>query len=150
MLRIICSIIIFAVVATPVYAGGISSNWGEVKVENLQLGEKYDLNALAYSPFKITNNFDAEISLRLDVLEPKTDELKPGYLAVEDVSWITVKQEVKVKPHEQAVIPIQISIPKDKKYQGGKYQFWVWSRTMGKAVGVGLKSRIMISIKEAE
>ncbi|MFH2138359.1 MAG: hypothetical protein ABII88_07595 [Candidatus Omnitrophota bacterium] len=141
-----CLLIIFLLAPVTVYAGGLSSNWGEVIVNNLEPGNTYDLNEIAGSTFKITNNFDKEITIKLEVLRPIEEELKPGYEPIENTSWVQIEEEAKINAGEYKVIPIKISIPDDSKYLGKKYHFWVWTYTSGQAVGVGLKSRILISI----
>jgi len=117
-----------------------------VIIDNLEPGKSYNLNELASSPFKLVNNFEDAVVLNLQVLPPKEEELKPGYKPLEDVSWVDVQKEVKISPQGQEIVPVQLSIPDDAEYLGKKYQLWIWSYTTGKAIGVGLKSRIMISI----
>lgn len=146
MFRFICSVIIILVFPSSVFAGGLSSNWGEVVIENIEPGKLYDLNTFLSTSFKITNNFEEKITLKLQVLIPGEKELKTGYQAIEDVSWVKVKENVTINTKETAVVPIQIHIPDDIKYLGKKYQLWVWSHTSGQTIGVGLKSRIMFSV----
>lgn len=128
------------------FAGGLSSNWGEVHIDNLETGKTYDLNTFLNTTFKMMNNFEQEIILNISIIKPEAVELKPGYIAIEDTSWVQVKNEVSIPAQSQEVIPIQITIPESAEYRGKKYQFWIWTRTAGQAVGVGLKSRILISI----
>ncbi|MBU1043857.1 MAG: hypothetical protein KJ915_05600 [Candidatus Omnitrophica bacterium] len=139
-------IILNLFITLPAFAGGLSSNWGEVHIDNLEVGKSYDLNDFLNTTFKIMNNFDKVILLNISIVKPELSELKPGYLVIEDTSWVQVKNEVIIPAQSQGVVPINISIPDSDEYKGKKYQFWIWTRTSGQAVGVGLKSRILISI----
>ncbi len=133
-------------ITVPVFAGGLSSNWGEVHIDNLEIGKSYDLNDFLNTTFKIMNNFKQKISLKISIVKPQDKELKPGYSALEDTSWVEVKSEVTIPAQSQEIVPIRITVPNSEEFKGKKYQFWIWTRTSGQAVGVGLKSRILISI----
>ena len=129
-------------------AGGLSSNWGEVVVNNVEPGKSYDLNKEAGTFFTLKNNFDSDTVLKLQVLEPQDSELKPGYEPIPDVSWISVPKEVKIGAMQEKTVPIQLRLPADAQLKGRKFHVWVWSYTFGQAVGVGLKSRILINVSE--
>ena len=141
----------FILLLTPfiVWAGGLSCNWGEVLVNNLETGKSYDLGQYAAAPFTLTNNFDDEVPLNLKVLSPLEKELKPGYEALPDPSWVKLsKEEIKIPGLGKGTINITLTVPADSQYAGKKYQFWIWTYTSGKAMGVGLKSRILVTIRK--
>lgn len=148
--KIVISLIIAAsVCVATVYAGGLSSNWGEVFFDNLELGNVYQLNQVSKNKFKVINNFDSEINLKVEILKPQVFELKPGYEAIEDISWVKIENPLlNISPAKEGLVNLTITIPEAKNHRGKKYQFWVWSYTVGQAVGAGLKSRILISVKE--
>ena len=131
------------------YAGGLSSNWGEVVIDNLEPGKTYELNKISGAPFTITNNFDNQVTLKLEVLKPQNKELKSGYEPLPDVTWVKLdKQEITIERTKNAIIDLKVTVPNDPQYRGKKYHFWVWSYTSGQAMGVGLKSRILITIMQ--
>jgi len=134
-----------ALIPMTAFAGGLSSNWGEVVVDNLEPGKEYNLNGILNTSFKITNNFDEAVTLEISALIPEEAELKAGYIPIKDVSWVKVASAVIIPAREQKIIPISITIPSGNDFNGKKYQFWIWTRTAGQAVGVGLKSRILFS-----
>jgi len=144
--RIFLTAIIIFLFPGMLLAGGLSSNWGEVIIANLEPGKNYDLNDFLNTRFKITNNFDSNVNLKIEILIPQPEELKPGYEAIEDVSWVKVQENISLEAGRTEIVPIQLKIPEGLKYFGKKYQFWIWSHTSGQAVGVGLKSRIMFSM----
>ena len=111
----------FACAFTAHAAGGLSSNWGEIVVENLEIGKSYDLNKYAGSPFTIVNNFESGVDLKLKVLLPQAQELKPGYEPIPDISWVKLeKEELKVGALKKEVVNVKLTIPKDKRYSGKK------------------------------
>lgn len=144
--RLILSIVIVFLFPAIVFAGGLSSNWGEVIIDNIQPGKTYELNNFLNTRFKITNNFDSNVNLKIEILIPQPEELKPGYEAIEDVSWVKAQENVSLEAGRTEIVPVQLKIPEGVKYIGKKYQFWIWSHTSGQTVGVGLKSRIMFSV----
>jgi hypothetical protein len=144
--KIIWIVLVCMVIPMPAFAGGLSSNWGEVIIANLEPGKEYKLNECLNTSFKITNNFDEPVSLAISPLIPEDKELKPGYVPIRDVSWVDVPPGVVIPAHEQQIIPVRLILPAGAEFHGRKYQFWIWSRTAGQAVGVGLKSRILFSI----
>jgi hypothetical protein len=149
MLRNIILVIAgFLLIPRLAFCGGLSSNWGEVFIDNLEPGKEYNLNEFLNTSFKITNNFDEPVSLEISPLIPEEKELKPGYIPINDVFWVDVPPEVIIQAHEQQTIPVRLTIPIGEQYRGRKYQFWIWSRTAGQAVGVGLRSRILFSIAQ--
>jgi hypothetical protein len=148
-MKLLYAFLISLVIAATVYAaGGLSSNWGEIVIEKLETGKSYDLNKYAGAPFTIVNNFDSDVNLQLKVLQPQPNELKPGYEAIPDVSWVKLeKEEINIGGLKKEVVNVKLTIPNDKKYAGKKYHVWIWTYTSGQAMGVGLKSRILFAIR---
>ncbi len=146
-MRLVFALII-VIIFSPmlVFAGGLSSNWGEVIIDNLEPGKNYDLNKFLNTTFKISNNFDTDITLKIKILVPEENELKPGYEVIKDISWVKVEGTAAIPARETKTIPVLLNIPNDAEYYGKKYQFWIWSYTEGESMGVGLKSRIMFSV----
>ncbi len=134
-----------------VEAGGLSTQLGEAVIENLQIGQTYNLQQLANLRLIVTNTSDYGVDLRMDILFPDSSELKKGAEPIPDTSWMKLSQNLfKLDPDEKATSDITISIPDDDQYLGKKYQVTVWSHTLGgKGTGMflayGLKSRIIFT-----
>jgi len=134
-----------------VEAGGLSTQLGEVVIENLQIGQTYNLKHLANLSLIVTNTSDYSVNLRMDILLPDSSELRKGAEPVPDTSWLKLSQNLfKLGPNEKATSDIIISIPGDDQYLGKKYQVTIWSHTLGgKGTGMflafGLKSRIIFT-----
>lgn len=144
---IFCLSMIILCLSTPLYAGGLSTTFGEVKVENLKIGKEYSLEEVAKFPLIVNNTSDEVLELKVEVLYPKPKELKEDFEPIPDISWITLeKEEFTLKPQEEAKTDVIIRIPDDKKYLGKRYQVYIWSHTVGRSLGVGLKSRLLFTI----
>jgi hypothetical protein len=140
-------------------AGGLRTQLGEVVIENLQIGQTYNLKQLANLRLIVTNTSDYSVDLRMDVQLPDSSELRKGAEPIPDTSWVSLSQNLfELDPDEKATSDITISIPDDDQYLGKKYQVTVWSHTLGgKGTGMflafGLKSRIIFTtdtVKAAE
>ena len=147
--RSILLLSISAIIVFNVFAGGLSSNWGEVVIANLESGKSCYLNEIAGAPFAVTNNFQDTVPLIAEIVLPQKSELKKGYEILPSVDWVKINEpQFEVGGSKTKVIDLIVTIPSEGKYAGKKYQFWVWTHTAGKAVGVGLKSRILINIRK--
>jgi hypothetical protein len=147
--------IFLSVLALVVYnvaeAGGLSTQLGEVVIENLQIGQTYNLKQLANLNLIVTNTSDYGVDLRMDILLPDSSELKKGSDPIPDTSWVKLSQNLfKLAPNEKASSDIIVSIPDDDQYRGKKYQVTIWSHTLGGSgsgmfLAYGLKTRIIFT-----
>jgi len=132
-------------------AGGLRTQLGEVVIENLQIGQTYNLKELANLRLIVTNTSDYSVDLRMDILLPDSSELRQGAEPLPDTSWVSLSQSAfELDPNEKATSDITISIPDHDQYLGKKYQVTIWSHTLGgKGTGMflafGLKSRIIFT-----
>jgi hypothetical protein len=134
-----------------VEAGGLSTQLGEVVIENLQIGQTYNLKELANLRLIVTNTSDYDVDLRMDIQLPDSSELRQGAEPLPDTAWVSLSQNAfELDPQEKATSDITISIPDDDQYLGKKYQVIIWSHTLGgEGTGMflafGLKSRIIFT-----
>jgi hypothetical protein len=134
-----------------VEAGGLSTQLGEVVIENLQVGQTYNLKELANLSLIVTNTSNFEVDLRMDILPPDKSELKNDAECIPDTSWISLNHNLfKLGPNEKAVSEISLSIPDDDRYLGKSYQVTIWSHTLGGSgsgmfLAYGLKSRLIFT-----
>lgn len=140
---------LLACLSPPVYGRGLSTTFGEVKLENLKIGEEYSMEEAAEFPLVVLNTSDGIIELKVEVLYPKEGELKEGFEPIPDISWISLEEDYFIlNPNEEARTDVVVNIPDDEEYIGRKYQVYLWSHTVGRAVGVGLKSRLLFTVAE--
>ncbi len=151
--RIYAVFLVFFVfaISTVVEAGGLSTQLGEAVIENLQIGQTYNLRQLANLDLIVTNTSDFSVDLKMDVLYPDSSELKIGAKPIPDTSWVKLSQNLfKLAPNEKASSDIIVSIPEEDQYLGKKYQVTIWSHTLGGSSGgmflaYGLKTRIIFT-----
>lgn len=134
-------------------ASGIRTDFGDVLIENLGIGQTYNLRDLAGVPMKVTNTGIASVNLQMDVMVPTqsfitTQRQELGYEPIPSVSWVTLSQSQFLVPAgESALTDVIITIPNDPKYYGKKYQADIYSRTTGKnMLQVGVWSHLQITI----
>ncbi len=134
--------------------GGISTSFTEVVVRNLSIGKNSAIGQKVNRQLRVRNKGKNSIELKMEVLVPSKSELKQGYEPIPDASWIELEKDYfSVEPSENAVTDVIITIPRDKKYLGKKYQAYIWSHTIGKGkvpIALGLKSRLLLEISEKE
>jgi len=150
---ILVSLVFVAWIKAPFIAkaGGLSTQLGEVVIENLQIGQTYNLKQLANLQLIVTNTSDYGVDLRMDVLLPDKSELRKEAEPIPDISWVKLSQNLfKLSPNEKATSDIVLSIPDDDKYCGKKYEVTIWSHTLGSSgsgmfLAYGLKTRIIFT-----
>jgi hypothetical protein len=150
---ILVSLVFVAWIKAPFIAkaGGLSTQLGEVVIENLQIGQTYNLKQLANLQLIVTNTSDYDVDLRMDVLLPDKSELRKEAEPIPDISWVKLSQNLfKLSPNEKATSDIVLSIPDDDKYCGKKYEVTIWSHTLGSSgsgmfLAYGLKTRIIFT-----
>jgi hypothetical protein len=135
-----------------VKAGGLSTQLGEVVIENLQIGQTYNLKKLINLQLIVTNASDYAVELKMEVLSPDKSELRQGAEPIPDTAWVKLSQNFfKLSPKGKAISDIILSIPDNNRYLGKKYQVTIWSHTLpggggGMFVACGLKSRIILTL----
>jgi len=149
MLRVIGSFLLLLLTVIGGYAGGLSTPYGEIVVENIPPGEVVSITGIAGKPFTVRNTSDMTVHLKIEVVIPQPSELKPGYNPLPDVSWIKLeKSEFDLSPGQEAVSQVSLLIPPKGKYYGKKYQVYLWSHTIpqetGMSLALGLKSRFLL------
>jgi len=140
----------------PVWAGGLSTGFGDVLISNLWIGETYSTKELINLPLRVKNDSPYEVDMRVEVMIPSEGDLKEGFEPIPDPSWIRFERSTfTVTPGGMAETDVFISIPKDKNLRGKQFQVYLHSYTVpkpGKTVvmSVGLASRLLFTIAEKE
>lgn len=140
--------------ALPLDASTLSTNFADVQIDNLKIGASYNLTESANMPMWIGYRGDGPVELKVSVVSPTATELKEGYEPIPDTSWVTVSRpSVSLLPDESENLDVAITIPRDEKYLGKKYQAYVHvvSRAPketkgGMAISLALKGRVRFGI----
>lgn len=152
-IRLITLFLIFGFTFNSVLeAAGLSTGFSEVTLENLEIGKTYSTKEVAGLPLIVVNTGKEAVDLKIEILLPATSELKEGFEPIPDISWIELeKTEFKnIKPNDSAQTDVLISIPDEPQYQGKRYQVFIWSHTVGRMIGAGLKSKLLLLIAETK
>lgn len=147
--KIILAAILAAMGATDAFAGGLRTQFGEVVVRRLKIGQTYSMYKLVNLPLRVVNTGDEEVELVVDVIKPTASVLKNGYDPLPSLDWVKVENgRFTVAPNREAVTDVIISLPNDPALLGRRFQADIWSRTQGGrgTVGVGLQSHLLLQI----
>ncbi len=134
------------------YGAAISTSFAEVILKDLEIGKSYSTKGVANMPLCVRNIGKESVDLKIDVLIPQLTSLKNGYEAIPDASWIRLEKDFfsDLRPGEQAITDVILTIPENKQYSGKKYQVYLRSHTVGKkgmAIAVGLRSRLLFTMR---
>jgi len=139
-----------------VEASGLSTSFGDVFIENLQIGEIYSTKELINLPLRVKNDSPYEMDLKVEVMLPSKGDVKEGFEPIPSPFWITFERSTfTVTPGGVAETDVFIHIPKDKKLKGKQFQVYLHSYTVPKPekplqISVGLASRLLFTIAEKE
>ena len=128
---------------------GLSTTFGAVSIENLQIGQTYSTRELVNLPLTVVNTSGESVNLQIDILYPSENELVEGYEPIPDISWIQLESDFfTISGGGSATTDVLITIPDDKRYLGKKFQVYLWSHTVGGKgiIALGLKSKLLFSI----
>ncbi|MDD5688197.1 MAG: hypothetical protein PHE88_10245 [Elusimicrobia bacterium] len=105
------------------HAGGVSATFADLILENLQIGESYNLRVLKKCPMIIQNKGGSTVDAIITVDFPRKDKLKEGYEAIPDLEWVkVVPDKFRLGPGEKGISDIIVTIPNDEKLIGKHYQ----------------------------
>jgi len=137
-------------------AGGLSTSFGDVFIENLEIGETYSTKELINLPLRVKNDSPYEMDLKVEVMLPSKKDLKEGFDPIPSPFWIRFERSTfTVIPGGVAETDVFITIPKDEKLKGKQFQVYLHSYTVPKPekplqISVGLASRLLFTIAEKE
>ena len=150
-----CSAIVAAMAAVlflPSYlvAGGLSTNLGEVLIQNLGIGDAYCLKKLANVTLSVVNRGEDTVFVKATPEVPDSVELRHNAEPIPSAAWIELERDSMVlAPGQMGVSDVCINVPQDTTLRGRKFQVMLWSRTIprpGDFVACGLKSRVLFTI----
>ncbi|MDH5661360.1 MAG: hypothetical protein OEY92_00030 [Elusimicrobiota bacterium] len=153
---LILSLLVGLVFPGNVKAGGLSTSFGDIFIENLEIGETYSTKELINLPLRIRNDSPYEMDIKVEVMLPSKGDLKEGFEPLPGPHWITFERSTfTVTPGGMAETDVLINIPKDKKLRGKQFQVYLHSYTVPRPekplqISVGLASRLLFTVAEKE
>lgn len=128
---------------------GLRTQFGEVVVRNLKIGQTYSLQKMLNLPYRVVNTGDQQVELKVDLIQLATGDLKDGYEPLPDLSWVRLStQDFTVDPSQEVASDVIVSIPDDPKYMGRRYEADIWAHTIDRTtiVAVGMMSKLLIAV----
>mgnify|MGYP001119857792 CR=1 FL=1 len=155
-LILIFSFILGLVFPENVKAGGLSTSFGDIFIENLEIGETYSTKELINLPLRVKNDSPYEMDIKVEVMLPSKGDLKEGFEPIPSPFWITFERSTfTITPGGVAETDVFINIPKDEQLKGRQFQVYLHSYTVPKPekplqISVGLASRLLFTVAEKE
>jgi len=122
--------LLFTIYSLPftLYASlGISTDFNNIFIENLQVGQEYNLTKMFNLPCKAKNNSDKKVKIKIQPVKPVQQSLKAGFEVIPSTDWIKIlNPEISVEPKGFAISDLIIKIPDDKTLLGKKFQVNIW------------------------
>ncbi len=153
---LILSLLLGLVFPENVKAGGLSTSFGDIFIENLEIGETYSTKELINLPLRVKNDSPYEMDIKVEVMLPGKGDLKEGFESIPSPFWITFERSTfTVTPGGMAETDVFINIPRDKKLRGKQFQVYFHSYTVPRPekplqISVGLASRLLFTVAEKE
>jgi len=105
------------------WTAGVAVTFADVILENIQMGEVYNLRQLKGLDYIANNNADEKRTLTVKAQIPKPAYLREGYEAIPDPSWVRIIPErFTLGPHEDMHCSIIISVPNNPEYLDKHFQ----------------------------
>ncbi len=155
MMKLFCPILLLLasiIFIHSAWAKGFRVIFPEVVLEDLKIGRTYNISEIKGKKILTVKSRDEKtIKIKVEPITPLEKEMKEGYEAVPDVSWIKVRQDAfSLRPQEKAIADINVSIPDKGKYLGKKYQAMIRWRYHQAGLVNEIKSLILLHINEKE
>lgn len=136
-----------ATMTAPLLAAGLTANFGEVLIDKLQIGHSFSIRDKANLPYIVTNVSNNPIDIKVEVIVPKSKDLKKGYDPIPDPSWIKLEKNFfTLNPKEQGTTDIVFNIPNDEKLLGKKFDAIIYPYTYEGILKIGVNSHILFTI----
>jgi len=133
----------------------VGTKFADVIMEYVQPGKVYNLRTMRNLPYRVHNDSDGPVDLSITIEIPTKDQLKPGYEAIADPSWVRlVPNRLKLAPGEEGLVDVILQVPEGQDYVGHHYQAHIVCQTAepppGEATslsfGIALASRLRFSV----
>jgi len=136
----------------------VGTKFADVIMEHVTPGKVYNLRTMRNLPYRVFNESNGEVDLSVSVQIPVPDQMKPGYEAIPDPSWVrVVPNRFKLQKGEQGLVDVILQVPEGQEYVGRHFQAHILCQTADPqpgevtslAFGVSLQSRLRFSVASA-
>jgi hypothetical protein len=144
---------------TPAHAGyNVGTKFADIIMEHIVQGKIYNLRTMRNLPYRVENRSNGEVELQVEVEIPTQNQLKPGYEAIVDPSWIKlVPNRLKLAAGEEGLVDVILQVPEGQEFVGHHYQAHLTATTpepppgnvTALSFGIALSSRLRFSVASA-
>jgi hypothetical protein len=133
----------------------VGTKFADVIMEFVQPGKVYNLRTMRNLPYRVVNKSDGPVDLSIQVEIPPHDQLKPGYEAIPDPSWVRLSpSHLKLAAGEEGLADVILQVPEGEQFTGHHYQAHIICQTADAppgestalAFGITLASRLRFSV----
>jgi hypothetical protein len=108
--------------------GGLRTEFGEVRLQNLAIGKTYSVVRLAAAPLVIRNTSEESLRVHVQVVIPSHHELRSGALPLPEKRWVRLERADFVLPAGSTVrTDVRVTLPYDPDLAGKTFQVDLWS-----------------------
>lgn len=127
---------------------GLAARFGDVIVENAEIGKTYNLREALKIPFGIENRGSSSVEVVVEIEQPEKKTLKQPYESIPDPSWVKVfPAKLLVGPNSQGFFDLLLTIPNDPTLNGRHFIAIIKAKTAGTGLlGVGVENKLRFSI----
>jgi hypothetical protein len=126
---------------------GLAARFGDVILENADVGRTYNLRESVKVPFGIENRGDEETEIVVEFLPPRKQDLSAGYEPIPDPSWFkALPAKMVIGPRSIGFFDLLMTVPDDPKLKGRHFQAVVKGRMTGGFLALAVENKIRFSI----
>ncbi|MFH1958069.1 MAG: hypothetical protein ABIJ15_06295 [bacterium] len=121
---------------------------GKIFLFEIKPGRKYEIGEIFGKKLKVVNMNDSAYSYELKSVDGKKDmqPLKGGYERG-DPDWITFEKDIiEVPDNTIKVFKAYIKVPKEKKYRGKKYEFYIKTKLLNQKIDVFIYTYVLADV----
>lgn len=147
--RVFSSLLVLSIAfPTQGWALGLAARFGEVVVENAQIGKTYNLRETLKIPVGIENRSTGEVEVVVEFEPPVPTAVRKGYEAIPDPTWLkALPENLRIGPKSQGFFDLLLTIPDDEKLNGRHFHAVVKARTINTGLmGVAIENSLRFSV----
>jgi hypothetical protein len=137
-----------ALLPAPAWSIGLAARFGDVIVENAEIGKTYNLREVLKIPFGIENRGTADVDVVVEIEPPDLIQIKAPYEIIPDPSWIkTLPAKMRIGAKSQGFFDLLLTIPDDQKLVGRHFVAIIKAKTEGTGLlGVAVENKLRFSV----
>lgn len=137
-----------ALLRLPAWSLGLAARFGDVIVENAEIGKTYNLREVLKIPFGVENRSDADVDIVVEIEPPDAKHARAPYEPILDPTWVqTLPARMRVGARAQGFFDLLLTIPNDKSLVGRHFVAIIKAKTEGTGLlGVAVENKLRFSI----